>query len=87
LAIGAGGAQLRPGNAWLAALNDAEQTAPPVPIVSLFSWHDNLVAPQDSAVLAYATNVSFAGIGHLSLLFSEPVARRVGAEIAAAAQK
>jgi pimeloyl-ACP methyl ester carboxylesterase len=87
VAIGAGGAQLRPGNRWLAALNAAEHAVPPVPIVSLFSWHDNFVAPQDSAVLAHATNVDLTGVGHLALLFSEPVAQRVAGEIALAAQK
>ena len=86
-AIGANGRQLRPGNDWLADLNVAERKAPSVPIVSLFSWHDNYVAPQDSAILAHATNVPFAGVGHLALLFCEPVAQRLCAEIAAAAQK
>jgi pimeloyl-ACP methyl ester carboxylesterase len=86
-AVGAGGAQLRPGSAWLAALNAAERMPSPVPIVSLFSWHDNYVAPQDSAILAHATNVPFTGIGHLAMLFSEPVARRLCSEIAAAGQK
>ena len=65
----------------------AEREAPSVPIVSLFSWHDNYVAPQDSAILAHATNVPFVGVGHLALLFWEPVAQRLCAEIAAAAQK
>ena len=86
-AIGANGRQLRPGNDWLVALNPAEREAPSVPIVSLFSWHDNYVAPQDSAILAHATNVPFVGVGHLALLFWEPVAQRLCAEIAAAAQK
>ena len=85
-AIGTGGAQLRPGNAWLAALNATEQAAPPVPIVSLFSRHDNLVAPPDSAMLAHAVNVPFVAVGHLALLFSGLVAQRTGAEIASAAQ-
>lgn len=85
-AIGANGRQLRPGNAWLAALNSAEENAAPVPIVSIFTWHDNLVAPQDSPILPHATNVALAGVGHLALLFSEAVAQRVHREIVAAAQ-
>ena len=56
-AIGANGRQLRPGSDWLIDLNAAEREAPSVPIVSLFSWHDNYVAPQDSAILAHANNV------------------------------
>ena len=86
-AIGASGRQLRPGNPWLEALNATEHATPPVPIVSLFSWHDNYVAPQDSAIVAHATNMTFVGIGHLALLFSQPVAQRLYAELAAAYQK
>jgi hypothetical protein len=86
-AIGANGRQLRPGNDWLVALNLTEREAPSVPIVSLFSWHDNVVAPQDSAMLAHAANVPFVGIGHVALLFWKPVAQRLYTEIAAAAQK
>ncbi len=86
-AIGENGRQLRPGNDWLVELNAAEREAPSVPIVSLFSWHDNYVAPQDSAILAHADNVPFAGVGHLALLFWEPVAQRLCAEIAAPAHK
>ncbi len=79
--------QMRPGSAWLAALNvDGAGAADGVPVVSVFSWHDNFVAPQDSPVLAGAQNVALAGLGHLSLVFSDAVARRVAAE-ALAAQK
>ncbi len=81
-AAGRDGQELRQGSAWLAGLN-AEGPAP-VPLVSIFSWHDNYVAPQDSAVLDGALNVPLAGIGHLSLVFSDAVARRVAAEVAAA---
>jgi pimeloyl-ACP methyl ester carboxylesterase len=83
-APGLDGYQMRRGGAWLAAL-DADGPAP-VPVVSIFSWHDNYVAPQDSAVLPGADNVALAGIGHLSLAFSDAVARRVAGE-ALAAQK
>jgi triacylglycerol esterase/lipase EstA (alpha/beta hydrolase family) len=83
LAIGADGAQLRPGNPWLAALNAAEQAAPPLPMVSLFTWHDNFIAPQDSPILAHATNIPFVGVGHLTLLFSAAVAQRLYDEIRA----
>jgi pimeloyl-ACP methyl ester carboxylesterase len=83
LAIGANGAQLRPGNPWLAALNATEHAPPPVPIVSLFTWNDNFVAPQDSAILAHATNIPFVGVGHLTLLFSAAVAQRLYDELRA----
>ena len=84
--FGSNARQLRPGNPWLVALNTDELGPAPVPIVSLFSWHDNFVAPQDSPILAHATNVPMSGIGHLSLLFSPPVARRVCLEVAGATQ-
>ncbi len=83
-APGLDGRQLRRGSAWLAALNAGAPA--PVPLVSVFSRHDNYVAPQDSALLEGAQNVALAGIGHLSLVFSDAVARRVAAE-AAEAQK
>jgi pimeloyl-ACP methyl ester carboxylesterase len=85
--VGIAGQQLRPGHPWLAKLNEAESEPSPVPIVSLFSWHDNLVAPQSSAELAHADSIAFVGIGHLSLLFSDEVARRLCQEISAATQK
>ena len=44
-------AQLRPGNAWLADLNRTEGSPPTVRFVSLWSWHDSMVAPQTSARL------------------------------------
>jgi hypothetical protein len=59
----------------------SEQTGLPVPMTSIYSCHDNFVAPQDSSVLAGAKNVPLTGIGHLSLLFSERVAALVDAEL------
>jgi pimeloyl-ACP methyl ester carboxylesterase len=61
-------AQMRPGNLWLAALNRDETKPFPVPITSIWSRHDSLVAPQASAELACAKDISLAGIGHNALL-------------------
>jgi pimeloyl-ACP methyl ester carboxylesterase len=61
-------AQMRPGNAWLAELNRDEASAYPVPITSIWSRHDSLVAPQASSELACAKNVPLIGIGHNALL-------------------
>jgi triacylglycerol esterase/lipase EstA (alpha/beta hydrolase family) len=80
LAAGRCLAQMRPGNGWLAALPSAP-AAPP--IVSLWSPHDSMVAPQTSAVLEGATNVAFLGIGHNALLRDRRVHARVVAEIRA----
>jgi triacylglycerol esterase/lipase EstA (alpha/beta hydrolase family) len=83
LAIGAAGKQLRPGNPWLASLNESERAVSRVPLVSLFTQRDNFVAPQDSPMLANATNIALTGMGHFALLFSAQVAQRVHDEIGA----
>jgi predicted alpha/beta hydrolase family esterase len=61
-------AQMRPGNAWLAELNRDETKPPPVPIISIWSRHDSLVAPQASSELACAENLAVVGVGHNALL-------------------
>jgi triacylglycerol esterase/lipase EstA (alpha/beta hydrolase family) len=59
--------QMRPGSAWLKAVNAQDA---PVPITSIYALHDNLVAPQDSSVLPNAKNIALAGVGHLAIGFS-----------------
>jgi triacylglycerol esterase/lipase EstA (alpha/beta hydrolase family) len=61
-------AQMRPGNAWLAELNRDETKPSVVPITSIWSRHDSLVAPQASSELACAENVPLVGVGHNALL-------------------
>lgn len=73
-------AQLRPGNAWLAALPEPAEGSSP-PFVSLWSWHDSMVAPQTSARLSHARNVEVTGIGHNALLTDPGVANRVIEEL------
>jgi triacylglycerol esterase/lipase EstA (alpha/beta hydrolase family) len=73
-------AQLRPGNAWLATLNAAP--LPPVRIVSIWSWHDSMVAPQASAVLHGAVNIAVSGVAHNAILRDRDVAALVIAELA-----
>lgn len=76
-------AQMRPGNAWLAALN-AEPPPAATRIVSLWSRHDSMVAPQASAELAGAENVAFIGIGHNALVDHPAIVARVVMELARA---
>ena len=57
--------QLRPGNAWLGALNAAPAS---VPITTIWSWHDSMVAPQTSAELPGARSIAVTGVGHNALL-------------------
>lgn len=75
---------MTPGGAWLARLEAREARAPRVPAISIFSWHDNLVAPQDSALLEGARNVALERRGHLDMLLAPEVHRLVAGEIAAA---
>jgi pimeloyl-ACP methyl ester carboxylesterase len=79
---GADARDMRPMAAWLRGLAASEQGGLPAPLTSIYSYHDNFVAPQDSSVLAGAKNVPVAGIGHLSLLFSRRVAALVETEVA-----
>ena len=80
-------AQMRPGSAWLAELNRNEGAEPPVRFVSLWSWHDSMVAPQASAQLEGAANVAVVGVGHNALIESTEVLARVVVEIARAARE
>jgi len=72
---------MRPGNAWLAELNREEGHPAAVPIVSIWSRHDSMVAPQASSELACAENVPLVGIGHNALLVDGGVIERVTREV------
>ena len=76
--------QLRPSNAWLSELN-----RPPavrgVRIVSVWSWHDSMVAPQTNARLDGAENIGLSGIGHNALIANERVFEIVATELKRAA--
>jgi pimeloyl-ACP methyl ester carboxylesterase len=73
-------AQLVPGNPWLDALAPrAPQGGPRM--VSIWSWHDSLVAPQTSSILRGADNAALTGIGHNALLRDPQVLARVVEEI------
>jgi triacylglycerol esterase/lipase EstA (alpha/beta hydrolase family) len=78
-------AQMRPRNAWLSALAQAPAQAKGPRIVSLWSWHDSMVAPQTSGRLEGAKNVELTGIGHNALLSDSRVFERVLEEIRDAA--
>ena len=76
--------EMRPGSHWLADINRAESDPPPVPITSIWSRHDSMVAPQASAELACARNIALAGIGHNALLNSRDVMDEVARTVASA---
>jgi hypothetical protein len=79
--------QLRPGNAWLADLNCDEGSSPVVRLISVWSWHDSMVAPQTSSRLAGTENIELTGIGHNALLGDPGVYALVAAELARVAQE
>jgi len=79
--------QLRPGNPWLAALNRAEEAPPVVRTISIWSWHDSMVAPQTSGRLRGAENIELIGVGHNALLSSARVRDLVAAELAHVARE
>src|SRR5262249_17355598 len=74
-------AQLRPGNPWLAELNCSEHDSAPVPITSIRSRHDSMVAPQASSVLGQAENIALVAVAHNALLADTGVRKVVAAKI------
>jgi pimeloyl-ACP methyl ester carboxylesterase len=83
LMMGTSLGQIRPGNPWLVALN-AERLDPALRFVSLWSWHDSMVAPQTSSELPGAVDMSMDGVGHNALLGDAEVFDHEHAEIDAA---
>ena len=68
-------------DAWLAQLAASETPARRALITSMYSHHDNIVAPQMSAHLPGARNLAVGGIGHVALASDARVLRQVLAEI------
>jgi pimeloyl-ACP methyl ester carboxylesterase len=84
LGAGANARAMEPGSAWLEALARSEAQGFAVPFTSIFSHHDNFVAPQTSGMHPAARNIGVAAIGHVSLAFSTRVLEIVAAELEAA---
>ncbi len=49
--------------------------------LSIYTLNDDLVYPPESSVLEWAENVAVSAVGHIGLVFSAPVARRVIAHL------
>jgi len=75
--------QMSRGSAWLRQLNNAPL---PLPVTNIYSYHDNIVAPQDSATLPGARNIALSGIGHLEMAIAPAVRKLVLQEIRAAGE-
>ena len=65
--------QMVPGSSWLVALNQAQQGVVPVPVISIYSHDDNLVAPRINMRLPGAEARALPGLGHFAMLMSETV--------------
>lgn len=82
--LGENARQMRPRSEFLRTLAQAEgERGPGVPFTSIYSTHDDLVAPQEGSVLPWARNVALSGIGHVDLLGSAALAERVLGELRA----
>jgi triacylglycerol esterase/lipase EstA (alpha/beta hydrolase family) len=75
LGAGANARQMHRGSKFLAELCEKEaQRRAQCGVTSIYSTHDNLVAPQDTSRLAWAKNVALTGLGHLDILRSPRLA-------------
>ncbi len=78
--IGANAHQMRCSGAWLEQL-ERDDIGLRGLFTSLWSWHDNIIAPQLSCRLPGARNIPFAGIGHVAIGSDPRVLGRVREEI------
>lgn len=82
LGIGANARQMRRGSEFLRGLEAAEaRTQRAFPATSIYSPHDNLVAPQDTSRLPWAQNLAIPGLGHIDILASERMYRALLKEL------
>ena len=87
--LGMNAAQMRraargepPECSWLRALASGEDAAARALVTSIFSHHDNIIAPQTSSELPGARNLACGGVGHVALGRNPRVLDTVMREIA-----
>lgn len=73
--------EMCPGSRWLEELNAGQEGHLSVPMTTLYSLDDNLIAPATSARLEGARTQELRGLGHLALLRSTRVLDRVVSEL------
>ncbi len=82
LGVGANAAQMRRGSAFLEELARKEgDRGPGCAATSIYTTHDNLVAPQDTSRLPWARNIAIAGLGHVDILLSGRLHRALVEEL------
>lgn len=69
-------------DSWLATLAASETEAKRALITSIFTHHDNIVAPQTSSHLPGARNIEFGGVGHVAMGRNSRILDCVMAELA-----
>lgn len=72
---------------WLRELAASETEETYRLFVSIYSHHDNIIAPQTSSYLPGARNIEYHGIGHVALMLNRTVQARVIDEILATSGK
>ena len=78
LGTGSNARQMRRASGFLQGLAQQEAgSGPGCPFLSVYTVHDNLVAPQDSSRLPWARNVAIHGVGHLAMLADRRLHREV----------
>lgn len=87
LGLGENAAQMRRGADWLQTLADGEDAATRALVTSIYTHHDNIVAPQTSSELPGARNIAFGGVGHVALGRNPRVLAEVMREISALAEQ
>jgi pimeloyl-ACP methyl ester carboxylesterase len=74
--------QMHRGSRFLAELREKEgERGPACPVTSIYSPHDNLVAPQETSRLPWAKNIAIPGRGHIDILASPELAAVVLEEL------
>jgi pimeloyl-ACP methyl ester carboxylesterase len=88
LGLGANVAQMQRGSAFLEDLRRREgDQGPGIAATSIYSPHDNLVAPHDTSRLPWAKNVALPGLGHIDILLSARLHRILVEELREASQR
>jgi pimeloyl-ACP methyl ester carboxylesterase len=68
---------------WLRELAASEDAATRALITSIYTHHDNIIAPQTSSELAGARNIEMGGVGHVAMGRNRRVLARVMDELGA----
>jgi pimeloyl-ACP methyl ester carboxylesterase len=85
MGVGANAREMEEGSRFIAALEASEAASGRhVPSVSIYSPHDNMVAPQATSRLPWARNVALPGLGHIAICGSKRLFDALVPELAAA---